>query len=215
MGLKDLVTDAAKLQGDKAFVVDIMDLFKQVYGTKPMVLGELPQEPSQSTPFQVTTPASVTKKTHTFLHGALWGQDELTGQDIFLPITIMARGKKYSFPYAVISFNRAKRWVETPVTSLPGEVNELISKKSWDITIKGFLIGPLGQFPDDQLGSLNDLFDVDEPVHLICAISDIFLHASDTVIIKEIDLPAKSGVIGVRDFTMKLKSDTIFTLYVD
>ncbi|WP_295669510.1 DUF6046 domain-containing protein, partial [uncultured Mucilaginibacter sp.] len=147
----------------------------------------------------------------------LYGQADLLGNEVFCPITItgVVNGvtKDLKLPYAVIGMKRVKVIIETEMTELNGSVDEIISNKDFEIDIKGFLIGQYEQFPDTDLAALEEMCAVNNTVQLKSTYSDIFLKSNLNILIKEMVVPAKPKVIGVRDFSILAKSSSIFTLY--
>lgn len=196
-------------------VFDLADIFSQVHGYRPAYVAGLPVS-SPGMP-QAIVPSSIKKVTN--MHGIpLYGQSDLIGREVFCPLTFLGvdaygKPKDYNFPYAVIGFCRTKTIISTEMTELNGSVDEVISNRDWEISIKGFLIGQFEQFPDTELKELNDLFEFNHTCRLQSAVSDIFLHTNDTILIKRIDIPEKPRVVGVRDFSIQAKSSSIFTLY--
>jgi len=194
-------------------VFNIADLFKQVHGYVPAHLDTLYPDTISDQPL-ANLPA-ITKKTVTKLGMPIFGSADMMGREVFCPITIVSNGEKFKFPYAVASISRSKIIVSTPMTEIGGSVHEVISNDDYQITIKGFLIGQYEQFPDEELINLRRLFDRNEAVRLQSALTDLFLHDNDHVILTRLDIPAKPKVIGVRDFELQMVSDNIFTLYVN
>ncbi|WP_295714366.1 DUF6046 domain-containing protein [Mucilaginibacter sp.] len=191
-------------------VFNIADLFQQIHGYKPAYVPGFPPAPIE---VEGGRPQPITKKTTNLYGTPLYGQSDMIGREVFCPITIEVNGVDYNFPFAVIGFDREKTVVETEMTELNGSVKEIIGNKDWVINIKGFVIGQYDQFPDEKLKALNDVFAFNQTVRLKSAISDIFLHANDHVLIYKLSIPEKPKVIGVRDFAMQMKSDNIFSLY--
>lgn len=137
----------------------------------------------------------------------------MIGREVFCPVTIEVDGKDYVFPFCVIGFKRTKTIIETEMTELNDTVDEIIGNKPWEISIKGFVIGQYDQFPDDQLQILDTIFEFNQTCRLKSAVSDIFLHSNDNILIRSLEIPEKPKVIGVRDFQFTAKSSGIFTLY--
>ncbi|QEM13483.1 DUF6046 domain-containing protein [Mucilaginibacter rubeus] len=191
---------------------DLKELFEQVHGYKPAKIAGLPDTIQ---PAELPQIGANARKTTNLYGQALYGAADTLGYEVFCPVTIEVDGVDYVFPYTVVGIRRAKTIVEEFMTELDGDINEIVGNRPYEITIKGFLIGINNQFPDDQIKMLNDVFVYNKPVRLKSAYTDIFLHDSDYVLIKDMQLPEKPKVIGVRDFTLAMKSDTIFTLYVD
>ncbi len=193
-------------------IYDIADIVERVWGYKPYTLPGLPSPSESGNPYQID---AFTKRQSTLQGTPVYGNKDLIGREVFLPVTIEAGGKNYEFPYSVLAMRRKKNIVSTPMVERGGSVKELINMEDWQIGMKGFLIDPMNQFPDDQLYLLNELFLRNEPVRLKCALSDLFLEGNDYVVITDLDIPDKSKVIGVRDFSFSMESDTILTLEVE
>ena len=191
-------------------VFDLKDLFTSIFGYTPAHVPSMPDAgPSGDLP-QI---GAATIKTESIYGEPLYGSADMLGYEVFCPVTIEVDGVDFDFPYTVVGIRRSKTIIETEMTELNGSVKEIIGNRDFDITIKGFLIGQYGQFPDDKLKMLNDVFEYNQTVRLKSAYSDIFLHSNDYVVIKELQIPEKPKVIGVRDFSFQMVSDNIFTLY--
>jgi hypothetical protein len=191
---------------------DIRELFNKVHGYSPAVIAGIPDVSAELALAQIPGNA---KKTTNIYGQPLYGQSDLIGREVFCPITIEVDGVNYDFPFAVIGVRRAKTVVKTDMVELSGSVKELIGLRDYEITIKGFLVGDLEQFPDEKMKVLDDVFSFNQAVRLKSAYTDIFLHDNDYVVIEDLQIPEKPKVIGVRDFSMQASSDSIFTLYQD
>lgn len=191
--------------------INVAEIFNQVYGYTPAKVAGLPTGTNMLPDAQIQP---ITQKTENIYGEPLYSQSDLMGRQVFCPVTIEFNGVDYEFPFCVIGITRSKTVVMTEMTELNGTVKEIISNKDFDIDIKGFLIGDYDQFPDDKLQMLNNVFEYNQTVRLKSAFSDIFLHANDNVLILKMDVPPKPKVIGVRDFSLTMVSDGIFTLYV-
>ena len=193
-------------------VYNLKDLFNTIFGYKP---AHVPGFPDTVPPADLPQIGAAARKTENIFGQPLYGTDEMMGYEVFCPVTIEVDGKDYYFPYTVVGIRRSKTIVETEMTELNGSVKEIIGNRDFDITIKGFLMGQYGQFPDDKLSMLNTVFEFNQAVRLKSAYTDIFLHSNDYVVIRDLQLPEKAKVIGVRDFSLQMVSDGIFTLYQD
>jgi len=197
-------------------VINLAELFEQVHGYRPAYVAGLPTD-VQGQP-KAMVPSTVKKLTN--MYGEpLYGQADTIGREVFCPITIQGydldgMSKDYHFPYSVISFDRTKNVTATEMAGTDNEVDEMISNRSWQIRIKGFLIGQYEQFPDNELRELYELFEYNGTVRLKCALSDIFLHKKDSILLLKLNIPPNPGVIGVRSFSIQAKSSSINTLYV-
>jgi hypothetical protein len=191
---------------------DLKELFEQIHGYRPASIGAMPDGSPVSDLPQI---GANVRKTENMYGQSLYGSADTMGYEVFCPVTIEVDGIDYDFPYTVVGVKRTKTVIETEMTELNGSVKEIIGNRDFDISIKGFLIGQYNQFPDDKLKMLNDVFEFNQAVRLKCAYTDIFLHSNDYVVIKDFQLPEKPKVIGVRDFSLQMVSDSIFTLYQD
>lgn len=194
----------------EAIIYDVRDIYKQLYGAPPFTLPALPPVNLPGAPkFHVNKAA---EKRTTFNGSSLYGSKDLIGREVFLPVTIQVDQTDYELPFSVVSMRRRKMIEETPMVEREGSVIELIGLENWQISLKGFLIDPLNQFPDQQLADLDKIFRKNSSVRLKCALTDIFLQGNDFVVIKELDIPDKAKVVGVREYSFSMVSNNILTL---
>ena len=186
---------AANASG-QPLVFDVAQIMQDLYGYKPVIIPDLP-----STANTVTSKGS-----------AIYGSKDLIGREVFCPVIIEAGGITYEFPFAVMDLKSKATIVETPIAERGGTVIEEIGVEAWKISIKGFLIDPLNQFPEEQLNMLNKVWKTRAPVRLKCALSDLFLEQDDHVVITSLTIPEKAKVIGVKDFSMEMTQATILDL---
>ena len=213
------------------FVIDVAKTFEALYGYKPV---SIPQMLAGPAPVQDNVGVTAAYWQRTPVQG-LWPVKaqavnlvDMLGRPVWLPISLIVsnkstpKGTQYDFPYAMMSIKNKKIMKETPMVERGGSVIEEIGMGAWEIDVQGFLIDGYGQFPDDQLVLLQQLFSANQTgsgltslqtVTLRCAISDIFLGANQQVVITELEIPAKPKVIGVRDFSFKCVQDSILDLY--
>ncbi|WPU98381.1 DUF6046 domain-containing protein [Mucilaginibacter sp. cycad4] len=195
-------------------IFDIEAIFKQLYGYKPGLIPDLPPSPGER-PFSISPAADNSYRAQKNHYGnALYGGQDTIGHEVFCPLTIQAGDKEYFLPYTVIGFEREKNIKETEMSEAGGTAKEIISMKDWNISVKGFVIGDLERFPGKELDDLKTLFEARGIVRLKSAYSDIFLAGNDSVLIYKLSIPEKPKVVGVRDFAMQLKSDSIFKLTI-
>ena len=143
--------------------------------------------------------------------------------DIWFPVRFYNAGDNIPIeylPYSVVRVTGKKNIVKTPVMYRKGTVKEQYNIDDYSISIKGFLIGENGQFPEPDMDSLRDLFELKRSVQIDNAITNIFLndpglsrYEQQRVVIESLDFPeVEGGRINVRPFTMQLESDFVFTL---
>lgn len=132
------------------------------------------------------------------------------GTEAFCPVTMRYKDKKYELPYSTISLGMSKVIVKTPMTGRKGTAKELISFDDYIITIQGVYLGE--DLPEDQLMELNELYEINEPVKLENAFTEIFLQKDNSVVIERLDLPDMKGVIGAQAYTIVCSSDVILEI---
>lgn len=191
--------------------IDIAATFQALYGYLPAQVPSFPPQPNDVNPYAVQSAAA--KKTTTATGSPLYGLSDMIGREVFMPVTLTANGIDYDFPFCIVGLKTRKDMKITGMVERGGVVIEEISQGAWDIDLKGFLIDANGQFPDEQLAALNELYTNDRPVYLKCALTDIFMQGNDQVVIANLDIPAKAKVIGVRDFSFTMIQDSILDLF--
>ena len=191
-------------------VFDIAAIFKELYGYTPARVDNMPQSANQVNPFSVK---STSQKAVTVKGSPIYGLSDVLGREVFCPVTIKAGSTNFDFPYMVIGLRNRMILKRTPLVERGGDVIEEIGAGAWELSGKGFLIDPGGQFPDAQLDKLNQLYMYRQPVNIISPLTDIFLAAGDNVVIADLEIPPKPKVIGVRDFAFNVIQDNILDLY--
>jgi hypothetical protein len=125
--------------------------------------------------------------------------------------------KKWNLPYPIISIESKKTIVETALTERRGTVKELIAIKDYEITIKGFLIAPTHEFPEQDVTTLRTIYEQNTAISIQCPLTDIFLlrpdrSGSDQVVISELKFHAIIGIKNIRPYELKMLSDEPFNL---
>ena len=205
-----------------ALILDLGELFKNQFGSKPYVLG-IGGSGTAPDPYK-NIPVS-TKGLTEFTATGSELRSQYLGVEIFLPIKIYdesGTGLLMHLPYCVVSISGKNNYVSTPMIDRKGSVKELYSGDDYKITIKGFLIGADRKFPEADLKLLNDLKNKNTAVVLDNAITNIFLSdpalpqdEQRRVVVMSFDLPEVSGGREhVRPFSLELESDTVFDLEI-
>ena len=191
-------------------VYDIAAITKQLLGYVPPHVDNMPPDFGLENNYHVS--GKYVRKQSTLKGSPLYGIDNI-GREVFCPVKIMAGGTTYEFPYMVIGLKSKMILKETPMVERGGSVIEEIGRGAWEISCKGFLINHENEFPDDLLDELNSLYTYGKPISIQCALTDLFLAASDFVVMTDLEIPPKPKVIGVRDFAFTLIQDSILDLY--
>lgn len=196
---------------------NIADVFEQTFGIRPPANYKIEPRnihpvPDNSSPYKIdpAPPQFVT----TFKGSILFRDDE-HNREYYLPVQL---GGLW-LPFPVISITTGKTIVETQMVERKGSVHEIISTDDIVITIRGIIIRPDNNFPEEELEQLNSLFVKNESLAIRNALTDIFLYdgdekATDKVLIKSLSFPEVIGRNGMRPYQMQLVSDLVLTLEV-
>lgn len=168
----------------------------------------------------VPSAAGTVKRTE---KGAVAGADyygiDKTGREFYMPVVLQyavdGATQTISLPNPVVSFQSRKRVVETPLTHRDGTVKELISIEGFQITVRGYLIGDRGEFPEKELTQLVELHRQKVSVEIQNVITDVLLKTKDKkaeVVIMELRVPERRGVKGVREYELLMVNDEPFNL---
>ena len=164
------------------------DMLLNVIGYKglPYPGGFIPDAPSKYKADGYEYPGEQASEKTSSDFGSTLRKKDAQGRWYFMPIVLEHKGTEYEIPNAVISIRGKKSIVETAIVGRKGTVKELISVDDYEIRIAGVCLDV--DFPDQQINSLNDLYNINESVTLKCALTDIFLDEEDKVVIKSIDV---------------------------
>lgn len=154
----------------------------------------------------------VNKKSRAGNYGEYYKPDK-RGTYVFMPLTL---GNLF-LPYCWISFNAKKRIVETPLTERRGVVREYISTEDYTFSVKGFIVGHDGMFPEKDVEELRNLFERNEAVECKSVFTDIFLLSKeqggqDKVVIYDLSITDNQGIEHVRGYSFEIKADQEFEL---
>ena len=200
---------------------DLQDLYNRQFGSKPKVPAQKDLEQLDSG-FKIE---GQKPENASFTGSSLIAN--YRGQEIWLPIKFFELDvakfgvSELLLPYSVIKVAAKKTIIKTPLAERQGSVKEQYSVEDLDISIKGFVTGldasgvyPI--FPEEEIKLLKDLFMLNESIKLDNALTNIFIGTDHRVIIESIEFPeVEGGRKNFRPFSMKLESDTIFTLELE
>lgn len=145
--------------------------------------------------------------------GATLRKKDHAGRYYFMPVVFVHKGKEYEIPNAVIGYTAKKTIVETPMIGRRGSVKEFINIDDYEINISGAVIGD--DWPEAGLKELNDLFTINEPVQLKCALTDLFMDEDDSVVIKSMDFTEVRGAETIQMVKISLITDRSFELIIE
>ena len=191
------------------------DMLLNVIGYKglPYPGGFIPDTPSKYKADGYEYPGEQASEKASSDFGSTLRKKDAQGRWYFMPIVLEHKGTEYEIPNAVISIRGKKSIVETAMVGRKGTVKELISVDDYEIRIAGVCLDV--DFPDQQINSLNELYNINESVTLKCALTDIFLDEEDKVVIKSIDFAEMKGCETAQVFTMELVTDRSFELILE
>lgn len=118
-------------------------------------------------------------------------------------------------PNAIISVTGKKTIVETPMVGRKGSVKELISVDDNEVSIAAFIQSPDGTYPEAEISQIRDLFNINESVELISALTDLIFDEGDKVVITGIEFPATPGVEDGQAIRIECVTDKEFELIID
>lgn len=147
-------------------------------------------------------------------------ENDMYGREMFMPVKMsipfMTGTIDLIIPFAVVSISRRKTVVETAMPERSGTVKELINAEDYSINIKGIIIRPDNEWPEDEIIKLKSLQDYNQNLVLRSALTDIFLSGEHQhkVVLKSFSMPATPGVQNAKAFDLDCVSDSIFELTI-
>jgi len=206
-----------------ALIIDVGELFQKQFGGKPYVVPGVSNTTNNTAePFVININANKAEKEFTATGSLI--REQYKGVEIFLPIRIYEGPNLLMYlPYCVVKISGKNTYVKTPMIERIGSVKELYSTDDYVIGVKGFIIGEDRKFPEKDLQLLKELKEKRTALVLDNALTNIFLTNKSLqldeqrrVVIEDFDLlEVQGGREHVRPFTMKLESDSIFTLELE
>lgn len=200
-----------------SILFDLNQLYQRTFGSKPYVVGPAPQAPQPGDPFAINE-----KYDRKYLtdEGGNTLRETLLGKEIWLP-TILAdlppalfSSTAIKLPYSTIRVTATSTIIRTPLVERRGTVKELYSIDDYKITLKGFFIDlERRQWPYEDLVALKKTHEMGQAFGLDNAVSNVFLNATDKVVITGFELPeVEGGRKHMRPFIINLESDSVFEL---
>lgn len=145
----------------------------------------------------------------------LYARDTM-GRWYFMPVYLSSRYKSIEFPYAIVSVKGRKTIVETTLAgSSRGAVNELISLAGYTISLSGLIVSGDGTYPEEQITQLRELVMLNEPLEIVCALTDLLLDPADRVIVLSYDYPSTPGLENGQAVKLEMKTDSPFELILE
>lgn len=188
----------------------IKEVFKKTFGYEPPAKFEIPQASSKTTTSKLGQPLFM---------------DDVFGREFFMPLQFTGTVKagslvvpfNYLVPFAVVGISCKKTIVSTPLVERQGSVKELINVEDYIFNIKGIIVRPDDEWPEDEISDLERIFKINQSLVLRSALTDIFLKGDyeHRVVIHNVKLPPTPGIQHSASFEMDCESDAIFTLELE
>lgn len=137
------------------------------------------------------------------------------GRWYFMPVWVRSSLGEMELPCAVINVTGKKRIVETPLTGRRGTVNELISVDSYEVSITAVLIGEKGNYPEEAVKRMRNLYELNESVELISALTDIIFEEDDRVVFEKIEFPSMQGPEDMQIVKISAHTDAAIELIIE
>ncbi len=138
------------------------------------------------------------------------------GRWYFMPVVFEhAFIGRIEIPHALVNVTGKKNIVETAMVGRKGSVKELINLEDYKITIAGFIQSTDGTWPEDDIARMRDLYNVNESVDLLCALTDEILDEDDRVVITNIEFPSTPGTEDGQVIRIECTTDKPFELILE
>lgn len=146
----------------------------------------------------------------------LYKQDAL-GRWYFMPVFLKHKSLPdgiIELPYAVISVTGSKSIVETTMPGSNGSVKELISINDYKVSLAGFICTDDGSYPYAGITQIRELYEINESVELVSALTDLILDKGVRIVISDIDFPSTPGIEDGQAVTLECTTDRDFELNI-
>lgn len=196
---------------------DVSGLFVSYLTAKglPFVPSLITAPTAASVSYDESFDYNIADEEYTFKGSVLRKKNSL-GQWMFMPVSIEYDGKTFDMPYAILNISSSKTIVSTPLAGGGGGiVNELISSDGYKVSIATMMVGDSGLWVEDDLQTVKAIYDLQQPVELVCALTDILFDEDEKIIIESISYPPMQGVENVQLVTMECRTDKPFNLIVE
>lgn len=137
------------------------------------------------------------------------------GRVYFMPVELDTSLGVIELPAAAISIKGKKTIVETALTGRRGSVKELISVDDYEINLHGVIWSEDDNYPEEQVQQFRDVFELNESIKLICALSDLVLQSDDRIVLKTVDYPAVGAVENAQVISFTAATDSSVELVIE
>jgi hypothetical protein len=201
---------------------DLGEIFKSVWGysAPPLLFGlqnavekKLFGNTSDTSDYSFAIPSE--RREYNIKGSPFYGLNN-NGNEVFLPIwLIKADGTKFMLQNTVSSIVSKKTIVETVLVNQHGSVKEEISMDDWDLAVKGIIVSPDMDYPDQQVADLKALYKLSESHGIENARTSLLFEDNEKVVMKNLKFPEIKGMKNVQAFECDLVSDIEFKLIIE
>lgn len=160
-------------------------------------------------------PAANALRTKTIAGGVDIRKKDARGRVYFMPVLLESSRGTIELPAAAVSIKGKKKIIETALTGRRGSVKELVSVDDYEISLHGIIISTDGNYPEQAVQQFRDLYELNESVKLICALSDLVLQKEDRIVIKSVDYPAVGAVENAQVISFTATTDSAIELTIE
>jgi len=200
---------------------DLVGIFKSVWGYAPApflftsqnnVEKRILGQKSEFSEYSFEQPSERREKN---IQGSPFYALNHNGNEVFLPIWLIdSFGVEFMLQNTVSSIVSKKTIVETQLVNQQGSVKEEISIDDWEINVKGIIVSPDMDYPDQQVQDLVKLYELSDSLGIDNARTSVCLQKGEKVVIKSLKFPELKGMKNLQPFEMDLVSDVEFTLFI-
>lgn len=201
---------------------DLVDIFKSVWGytAAPFFLTSINEASVVSYKKGISNSkdsfGSEAARRETNIKGSPFYGKNNNGNEVFLPIwLIKADGTKFMLQNTVSSIVSKKTIVETQLVNQQGSVKEEISIDDWEINVKGVIISPDMDYPDQQVSELRQLYKTSQSLEIDNARTSLLFEDNEKVVVKNLKFPEVKGYKNMQAFECDLVSDIEFKLIIE
>lgn len=203
-----------------SFVFDLQDYHERIFGTKPKISEETARMAEDSSAIRISSKPD----SDIFSSKGSRLRENYKGKEIWMPIRMVNLDEavfgvtEIFFAYCTLKISGSSDIVRTKMANRIGTVKELYAAGDYHIDIRGYLIGydenGHPKWPETEIEQVKKLSQLGEAFELDNALTDLFLEGKKVVVTAfDLGYPNK-GQTNVQVFTMKLESDSVFSLTV-
>lgn len=135
----------------------------------------------------------------------------------FMPVSVRCSlsDDDIELPCAAISISGEKRIVQTALTGRRGTVNELVNVDSYKVSITAALIGEDGNYPEQAVQQMREVWELNEAVMLISALTDLVVGREDKFVFDKIEFPTMGGTEHVQIVKFTAHTDAAVELIIE